>query len=189
MAAAGRNSGSELPIREIGAHRQRAVGLYWSASGGATIGLQQSAEARLARELLDVVNHWKQFGVIGTNQPVADPLMRAAVVLAVDELTDDAVEMCQTEDNERVERFVLQTLDPSLDEGVQVRRPRIDGLHVPRLCFADPAAVRRVVDDRDEAPNRRAESLAQLKQDRPFVRLQEDMLFWERASAAFRSPP
>jgi hypothetical protein len=49
--------------------------------------------------------------------------MRSAVVIAIDELAHSVIEVRPPEDDEVIDRFLLQALNPSLDEGVQVGCP------------------------------------------------------------------
>ena len=120
-----------LPTRRVGAHRFRHAATLRGGRSlrGAAIGLEQPAEPRLARELIDAINQRRAVGVVCANQPVANPLMGSAVVIAGDELAHDVVEVCQAKHDKVIECLVLQALDPSLDEGIQVGRPRPDWLH------------------------------------------------------------
>ncbi len=81
-------------------------------SSSAAIGLEQAAEARLAFKLLDAFNQWRPVGIVLADPPIANSLMRPAVVVVVDELSHDVIKMCQAKDDKGIEGFVLQTLDP-----------------------------------------------------------------------------
>ena len=68
---------------------------------------QQPAEPLLAADLVDAGNGWWLFIFISTDQPVANSLMRATLVVVGDELADDIIEVLEAKDNEVVERFVF----------------------------------------------------------------------------------
>ncbi len=95
-------------------------------SGGATIRLEQPAEPTFALKLVHAVDQRRPVMGIGSDQPVSNSLMGSAIVVVVDELAHDMVEVRQAENDEVIERFVLQTLNPPLDERIQVGRPRTD---------------------------------------------------------------
>ena len=98
-------------------------------SGGAAIGLEQPAKARPTLKLLDALNQWRAVGIVRADQPIANPLMGATIVIVVDELAHDVVEVYQAKHDKVIQCFVLQTLNPPLDERVQVGCPRTDRLH------------------------------------------------------------
>ena len=79
---------------------------------------QQSAEPLLAADLVDAGNGWRLFIFISTDQPVANSLMWAALVVVGDELADDIIEVLEAKDNEVVDRFVFEALYPPFDERI-----------------------------------------------------------------------
>jgi len=81
---------------------------------------------RLALNLLHVLYRKQAVILLRVDQPVANPLMWAAVVVVRHELLYDMVEVREPKDDEVIERFVLEALNPAFDERVQVRRPQTD---------------------------------------------------------------
>ena len=63
--------------------------------------------------------------------------MRPAVVIVGDVLRHDMIEVLLANDDEMVQRLVLDTLNPTLDEGVQVRRARADRFDLNAALLED----------------------------------------------------
>ena len=120
-----------------------AVG--WPKLRSATIGLEQPTEPTFAFKLVHALDQRRPVGVVGTNQAVANSLMRPAVVVVVDELAHDVVEVYQAKHDEVIERFMLQTLNPPLHERIQVGRPRTDRLYGDAAFLKDSLKVGRVL--------------------------------------------
>ncbi len=64
--------------------------------------------------------------------------MRPAVVVVRHELSHDVIEVRKSEDDEVIEGLVPQTLNPRLDEGVEVRRSRLDRFDVDAAARERP---------------------------------------------------
>ncbi len=72
-------------------------------SSGAVVVLQQPAEASLAADLIEARDRRRRIvAFLRVDQPIADPLMRTAVMVVGDELADDVIEVLQPEDDEVV---------------------------------------------------------------------------------------
>lgn len=82
---------------------------------------QQPTKPRLATNLVKGVNRWHRMDVVAGNQPIPDSLMRPALVIVRNELTNDVIEVGKTKHDEVIEGFVFQALDPTFDKGVHSR--------------------------------------------------------------------
>ncbi len=71
--------------------------------------------------------------------------MWPAIVIVGDELADDVIEMFEPEHDEVIESFMLEALNPPLDEGVQVGCARPERLYLHAPVGEDAVKLSRIL--------------------------------------------
>lgn len=106
---------------------------------------EQSVKARLTPDLGEGNNRRRLFVFVRADHSVANSLARPTFVEEGDVFRDDVVGVDEIDNDEVIEGLVFQTLNPSLDERVQIRRSRPDWHNFDGVLCEHVIKVGRVI--------------------------------------------
>ena len=95
--------------------------------------LQEAAEPGLTLDRVDGDGLGRGGPGLSTNQLVSDSLMRAMLEIVGHILTHDVVEVFSAKHDKVIKSLVFEALNPTFDEGIQVRGSPTDGFHANAL--------------------------------------------------------